>query len=205
MVKSLHRDHAPTVQRFNDSTIQCVEGTGAFTLIELLVVIAIIIILAGLILTTAGYVRKKGARSRAETEIAAMSAACESYKADNGVYPSSADTNALNPSDGNPQDYQNACRYLYTRITGDSDDNPTTTSPTDTRNYMGSALKQSMLSPNPPGANTYIRDPFGNSYGYSTVKASNPSGTIGYNPTFDLWSTGGVTSGTDQSQWITNW
>src|SRR5437667_32665 len=59
----------------------------AFTLIELLVVIAIIIVLAGLILSTMGYVQKKGARSRAETEIASMSAACESYKADNAVYP----------------------------------------------------------------------------------------------------------------------
>ena len=53
-----------------------------------LVVITIIIVLAGLVLSTVGYVRKKGARSRAEAEIAAMSAACESYKADNGIYPS---------------------------------------------------------------------------------------------------------------------
>ncbi len=28
---------------------------------------------------------------------------------------------------------------------------------------------------------------------------------LGYNPTFDLWSTGGVTTGNDQSQWIKNW
>ena len=68
----------------------------AFTLIELIVVTAVIIILTGLVLSTVGYVRKKGARSRAETEIAAMSAACESYKADNGVYPTNPDTNTLN-------------------------------------------------------------------------------------------------------------
>src|SRR6059036_2954402 len=72
--------------------------SGAFTLIELLVVIAIIIILAGLILSTTGYVQKKGARARAETEIAAMSAACESYKADNGIYPQNGDTNTLDPT-----------------------------------------------------------------------------------------------------------
>src|SRR6185437_11689408 len=59
----------------------------AFTLIELIVVIGIIIVLAGLVLSTAGYARKKGARARAETEIAAMSAAIENYKADNGIYP----------------------------------------------------------------------------------------------------------------------
>src|SRR5438045_9545936 len=71
----------------------------AFTLIELLIVISIIIILAGLILSTVGYVQKKGARSRAEAEIAAMSAALESYKADNGIYPrdpTNSTTNNLN-------------------------------------------------------------------------------------------------------------
>src|SRR5947207_13514494 len=68
--------------------------SAAFTIIELLVVIAIIIILAGLILGTVGYVQKKGARSRAEAEIAAISAALESYKADNGIYPADSDTNA---------------------------------------------------------------------------------------------------------------
>lgn len=70
-----------------------------FTLIELLVVIAIIAILAGLILNTAGYVQKKGAMARAEAEIAALSAALESYKADNGEYPqvenSGTNTNSL--------------------------------------------------------------------------------------------------------------
>src|SRR6266542_3875035 len=62
-------------------------GYNRFTLIELIVVVGVIIILTGLVLSTVGYARKKGARARAETEIAAMSAACESYKADNGVYP----------------------------------------------------------------------------------------------------------------------
>jgi prepilin-type N-terminal cleavage/methylation domain-containing protein len=61
--------------------------TRAFTLIELLVVIAIIAILAGLLLNTAGYIQKKGAMSRAETEMAALTVALENYKADNGDYP----------------------------------------------------------------------------------------------------------------------
>src|SRR5437588_12027061 len=59
----------------------------AVTIVELLLVIAIILILAGLILSISSYVQNKGARARAETEIAAMSAALESYKADNGIYP----------------------------------------------------------------------------------------------------------------------
>jgi len=63
-----------------------------FTLIELMIVIAIIAILASLVLSTAGYVQKKGARSRAEAEIAAVGAALESYKADNGDYPTNANS-----------------------------------------------------------------------------------------------------------------
>jgi general secretion pathway protein G len=61
-----------------------------FTLIELLVVIAIIAILASLVLAAAGSVQKKGARSRAESEIKAVEAALESYKSDNGDYPSNS-------------------------------------------------------------------------------------------------------------------
>src|SRR6266542_4129303 len=80
---------------------------GAFTLIELIVVITVIVILTGLVLSTVGYAQKKGARARAETEIAAMSAACESYKADNGIYPrdptANTATDKLNAkTDGNP-------------------------------------------------------------------------------------------------------
>lgn len=61
----------------------------AFTLIELLVVMALIAILASLTLSTVGYVQKKGARSRAEAEVAALSAAIDSYKLDFGDYPAS--------------------------------------------------------------------------------------------------------------------
>lgn len=61
-----------------------------FTLIELLVVIAIIAVLASLVLAAAGSVQKKGARSRAEAEIKAVEAALESYKSDNGDYPSNS-------------------------------------------------------------------------------------------------------------------
>src|SRR5438874_9082792 len=76
---------------------------GAFTLIELVVVTGIILILTGLVLSTVGYARKKGARARAETEIAAMSAALESYKADNAAYLRSSNTDALDARmSGNP-------------------------------------------------------------------------------------------------------
>src|SRR3954466_11811924 len=81
----------------NDELILKAKLRVAFTLIELLVVMVIIIVLAGLILATAGYVQNKGKRSRAEAEIAAMSAALENYKADNGIYPRDGTSDALDP------------------------------------------------------------------------------------------------------------
>src|SRR6266513_1383980 len=94
-----------------------------FTIIELLVVISIIIILAGLILSTVGYVQKKGARSRAEAEIAAISAALENYKADNGIYPrQTATTDAVDARAAiDFAKYQTASHYLYGQLTGDAD------------------------------------------------------------------------------------
>jgi type II secretory pathway pseudopilin PulG len=182
----------------------------AFTLIELIVVFALILVLTGLVLSTAGYARKKGARARAETEIAAMSAACESYKADNGIYPSNSVTNNLDPrTNGDPGTtaYSFASFYLYTILSGDSTGNRSPTG----KSYM--AFKPNMLLPaGGTGIVTAIADPFGNSYGYSTAQAANPGGITGYNPTFDLWSTAGLTtnpppSGTDTitPQWIKNW
>jgi prepilin-type N-terminal cleavage/methylation domain-containing protein len=190
----------------------------AFTLIELIVVIAIIVILAGLILSTVGYVQKKGARSRAETEIAAMSAACESYKADNGIYPTNSDTNDLHPvSDVDPSPplpnqtnkYSSASLYLYEKLFGVTSGSRSETP--SARTYF--TFKPNMLYPPPPSTDDVvgIRDPFGNLYGYST--AGNPQANptpppspspAGYNPTFDLWSTAGDTSG-NQTQWIKNW
>jgi type II secretory pathway pseudopilin PulG len=181
----------------------------AFTLIELILVVGIIIVLAGLVLSTVGYARKKGALARAETEIAAITAACENYKADNGVYPNSTGTggtDGLDPSTTNPVNYEMSCRYVYGEISADRDFDGTPD--TNTRSYMTfkevSLLRADMSNP-PSSSNpvTAIRDPFGNSYGYSTMKAS--GGVNGYNPTFDLWSIADGAAGTDQAKWIKNW
>jgi len=200
---------------------------GAFTLIELIVVVGVILILTGLVLSTAGYARKKGARARAETEIAAMAAAIESYKADNGVYPRGPTTaitigtvtipanvtDSLNArTKGDPTNtadptYGETSLYLYTLLSGDSNG---TRSP-NLKSYM--VFKPNMLYPPDQSQSVqYIRDPFGYSYGYSTSQAANPGDmTKGYNTTFDLWSTAGLTappggvSDTITPQWIKNW
>ncbi len=159
----------------------------AFTIIELLIVMAVIIILAGLILVAAQYVQNKGYRARAEAEIAAMSAALENYKADNGIYP---------PASGAAADHG-----LYQALTGDGDDAiggskaSTGTPGSSGKSYV--ALKSNMVSPNPPSPTSVVRDPFGNLYKYLSPGA--------VNPTFDLWSTAGNPTGTDQLQWIKNW
>ena len=175
----------------------------AFTLIELILVVGIIMVLAGLVLTTVGYARKKGARARAETEIAAMSAACENYKADNGVYPANSDTNALNAQTSvDPSAYQAASLYLYNALFGATAGSRTPN--TGARSYF--VFKPNMLFPADQTQTVqYIQDPFGSSYGYSTIQAATQDTTKGYNPTFDLWSTASGTTSGDVPKWIKNW
>src|SRR5437763_11625216 len=182
---------------------------GAITIIELLVVIIIIFILAGLVLSISSYVQNKGKRARAETEIAAMAAALESYKADNGIYPRdnpgnqyTDNLNAKVDVDPTQSKYKNASLYLFFQLSG-LDANQQAVA--NMKSYF--AFKPQMLG-HPAGNTTtvaYVRDPFGNSYGYST--ANQGSSSAGYNPTFDLWSAGSTASPTPTppAAWIKNW
>ena len=105
--------------------------------------------------------------------------------------------------------YTSASLALYKLISGDADNS--TDRSAESKSYF--TFKPNQLSPTDQTAKVlFIRDPFGNSYGYSTVKASAPTGSDGYNPTFDLWSTAGLTtnppttgSDTITPQWIKNW
>ena len=209
----------------------------AVTIIEMLVVIMVIFILAALVLAASSYVQNRGARARAETEIAAMSAALESYKADNGIYvrnpTSGGATDSLNaqtmfdPAGVNVTQYRSASLVLYRALSGDRNLDRTVSAPDQNYDIDGSSLgtpltqppptyfsfKPTMLLPVPPSTATpivAIRDPFGNSYGYSTANQANSSN--GYNPTFDLWSTAGkapsptpAPPAKQQDLWIKNW
>ena len=169
----------------------------AVTIIEMLVVIMVIFILAALVLAASSYVQNKGARARAETEIAAMAAALESYKADNGIYPRDATyTDPVNPSTSPVP--ATASKILYEQLSGDTNDDRTA----EAKTYF--SFRPNMLVPAPPltGNVTAIRDPFGNPYGYSTAKAAGAA--FGNNPTYDLWSTAGDAAGNTQ-KWIKNW
>ena len=179
----------------------------SFTLVELLAVIAIIAILAGLTLAAFSGVMNSAGRSRARTEISAVSAALESYKADNGAYPPSpangfSDTNYA--SDGSPATagglYQNSSAALYQALTGQT--NYGDPAPTwGTKIYMTFKSSQ-MGNYSSGGGNVYIKDPFGNSYGYFTGSAS--STPVNGTNQFDMWSTGGNIQGVTNT-WISNW
>jgi len=207
--------------------------SAAFTLVEMITVIAIIVILTGLILSINGLVQRKAASSRAQGEIQEMSAACEAYKSDNGGYPQDTSSNnvtnslipqtSTSPATGS---YAAASLFLYEALTGDTQ--ATGQPAASQKNYAPDLLKPSRLGTNASiGVGQaqyvqYIMDPFGNSYGYSTAGLANeqqfrqtlasPNGSTsatrqlnqGFNPTFDLWSTGGAT-GSNTSTWIKNW
>ena len=204
----------------------------AFTLIEMLTVMAVIAVLASLIVSVNGFAQKKSALVRAEGEIRTMATACENYKADMGDYPrdarsdaeAEASTDSLCPLiDGDPlaAKYKNACLFLYKSLSGDE--------PADGK---GAAkvyyeFRPDQLKKGSNGNIEYIKDPFGNSYGYSTNGAAteeiyrtmlqkNPSArrlkSGGFNTTFDLWSTGGVISKESagglnpvRRRWVKNW
>lgn len=153
----------------------------AFTLIELLVVITIIAILAGLVLSTAGYVQKKGARSRAEAEVAALSAALESYKLEYGMYPTGTN---------NAPGTTNA--FLRSALAG----RITTNNPSG-KLFFEFSKGMGTNTTDPFAVDQAVVDPFGNGYGYQYPGDPALSGTN----FFDLWST----CGGDTNIWVKNW
>lgn len=176
--------------------IQAVAKKG-FTLVELLVVMAVIVILAGLVLTLIPFVNKKIARSTTEGEIKAISAALESYKADNGIYPndststagsySTGYTDALNAqksADPSNSAYVNAGLVLYRALTGDRNLDRTVDINDQNIDLRGSSLGTPLtavpvqyyrIDPNMvlpssgTGSVTTFIDAFGKSFGYSTI------------------------------------
>jgi general secretion pathway protein G len=156
-----------------------------FSLIELLVVVAIIAILAGLILQTAGYVQNRAARSRAQTEIAAISAALESYRADYGDYP-----RWTNNAPGS------ANMLFRALVLSNASLNPLG------KVYLD-APASILKTPNQPNSTTNeLFDPFGQPYEYRYPGDSNRNGSN----FFDLWSHAGVnTNATNAPRWEKNW
>jgi type II secretory pathway pseudopilin PulG len=196
----------------------------SFTLIELLMAMAIIIILASLMLFAASGVLQKAKRSRASSEIQAMSTALESYKTDNGAYPIANGllTNSVaapyfsTTLDGTTTAYQTNSQTLYQTLSGQTNFNDTPVA--GAKSYMSFKVSQvgnyNAAAGTTGTGSSYVRDPWGYSYGYSTGTTNNaPTPSYPYNGTgfFDLWSTGGVLQAqvaatpSLTNAWISNW
>jgi prepilin-type N-terminal cleavage/methylation domain-containing protein len=202
----------------------------AFTLLEMIVVIAVILVLVGITIPIAGYVNNRAARTRAAGEIVEMYTALGSYQTDFGGYPQDGATGSLDPRvDFDPiggataTRYRAACLSLYGALSGDNlpagmpDGKPEQKAYI---NFLPNRLKTTALG---GGALvvSYLQDPFGNPYGYSSVGAAEeglyqmalkndpathrPNPPHGYNPTCDLWSTAGQTTSAGANKWVKNW
>jgi len=178
----------------------------SFTLVELLVVMGIIAILAAITLGVSGYAQRRAGASRAQSEIAAISAALDKYKMDNGVYPATAAiptaNNGYDPTIS-PYAYTNNATVLYTNLAGRAHYTNAPSGPV----YMEFTVSQ--LTTN-AGAADYVTDPFGYPYGYVADDPTVPTAYVVYNKGFfDLWSTRGQSGTTAASQnadqWISNW
>jgi len=179
----------------------------SFTLIELLTVMAIIAILAGLILYAGSGVMLKAKRSRASSEIQAMSTALEGYKTDNGIYPPASNmlTNAYAANDGSQSGglYQLSSQLLYQALASQTN---FTATPTGAKVYMSFKANQIGDLTGAVTGGSYVQDPWAYSYGYST--ATNSAGLTPYNGAgfFDLWSTGGLKAAqANTNAWLSNW
>ena len=192
----------------------------SFTLIEMLTVMAIIAILAALILAAGNGVMIKAERSRASAEIQAMGTALESYKTDNGIYPQTSISGfATNqyPSVGSTNAagvYQQSSQLLYLSLSGQT--NFLDTPVAGNKSYMAFKANQLGNATTAAGTgasaatSTYVKDPFGGSYGYSTGYANGTTTNYPYNGNgfFDLWSTAGPNYLANQSltnAWLSNW
>jgi prepilin-type N-terminal cleavage/methylation domain-containing protein len=165
--------------------------SSAFTLIEVITAMAVILILTGLVIQISGYVTNRGSKARATSEMSLFSAACDSYKADNGAYPqdlkrggltSVGVTDELKPKEHfipTAKEYEDANQFLYKELTGDKvgtngkdpDGIPDKDEPRYLKEFDAKILKADRDKDNKITKVKYIQDPFGYPYGYSTAAA----------------------------------
>ena len=182
-------------------------GSAGFTLIEVITVITIILILAGLVVSGAGFVKDRQANEKARVQIALISKALEDYKLDTGFYPYTDDS--ANGIDQSGILFQG----LYSNAFID-DGTGTATLDTTKKLYLAelgpavgkqnwimllnpAADKQKWIKlPNPQKwitvkSSIRIVDPWGGEYRYrSAIKSDGTSNNSTQNPDFDLWSSG---------------
>jgi type II secretory pathway pseudopilin PulG len=200
----------------------------AFTVTEMVVAMVIIVTLMALFVVLAKPISITNKRARAQGELLAIISACEAHRVDQGGYPQDNSPSGTSVTDTlDPRIHLNATTpvyaaanlFLYQQLTGDKNANGAIDAGETARKYAADFFRSSRLDSSlTSGMILYIKDPFGNPYGYSTagLKAeqsyrvlleTNPTAvrtvpSPGYNPTFDLWSTG---DSTIPLKWIKNW
>lgn len=153
-------------------------GSAGFTLIEVITVITIILILAGLVVSGAGFVKDRQANEKARVQIALISKAVEDYKLDMGYYPSTDDS-----ADGSGQS-KILFKELYYNALSD------TTNKLYLAELDPAVGKQKWTSGTASKATTIV-DPWGVEYRYrSAIKSDGKANNSTQNPDFDLWSSG---------------
>ena len=156
-----------------------------FTLIELMAVITIIVILAGIVVGSMGYVNERQANEKAKVQIALLSKALEEYKLDNGAYPatSNSTTGTQSVTDANGKS-STLFNVLY--LDGVKNKTKVYLPELDPANN-----KQGWTTGTTSTSTSSIKDPWGKDYAYRTAVSANGSGNSRtQNPDFDLWSYG---------------
>jgi hypothetical protein len=159
------------------------------------------------------------AATRAAGRIKAMSFAMSAYFTDKGTYPRNADTDALDPATdlkagGDSKGrYERASLHLYRELSGDREplESPDGRPEAGIKSYFSFPRSEVATDRDSTGAIRavkYLQDPYGNSWGYSTLplataEASDGNEVTASAPTasFYLWST----AGDHRKQWIKSW
>ncbi|MEQ1853925.1 MAG: type II secretion system protein [Chthoniobacteraceae bacterium] len=161
----------------------------AFTLLEMMAVVAIIVVLAGLVLSVAGYATRKSSQARAAGEIKMLESGCENYKNENGSYPREVPTTGSGATDRlSPRqhftptstEYANASLFLYKELSGDkkgaSGSQPDGAPEDGEPRYLKDLDPRILNARRDTKTKAIIevrgfQDPFGFPYGYSTAAA----------------------------------
>jgi prepilin-type N-terminal cleavage/methylation domain-containing protein len=186
-----------------------------FTLVELLGVISIMTVLMGMTLGILRYASGKSSREKARAEVAAFVGAAESYKAEMGSYPRTAETDQMaSDSTMDVDRYKASSLAFYRMVSGDSDANgiPDKNEQGLTPATVYMEFKSSQISKT-GAAVRYIRDPWDrpsapSSYGYATkraglIESGSDDPSSGRNTTFDVWSKANAPE--NPKAWIGNW
>ena len=169
-------------------------STRSFTLVELLAVIGIIVLLAGVILSTATYVNRKSLEAKTKSQLHQITLALEMYKNWAGYYPIAPSVAAREYSISHKWDSSttNNNMALYRALTN-----------RDSTGAFFLEIKADQIQANGVTTN-FLVDPYGNLWGYFSA-ADAISRTNQYNQrSYDLWSFGlSLTDPTNSL--ISNW